>query len=86
MAANEMPLPPFARIASLQVVLDDATTGAAAKAYRKAAGVSGRHVARQLEMCSSVLSDLENGKRRWTLERAHGYWSAVESSKGKLYR
>jgi hypothetical protein len=58
-------------------ILDAKATGANAQAFRKAHGVTGRRVAREIGLCSSLICEMENGTRGWTLEKVEAYHQAV---------
>jgi transcriptional regulator with XRE-family HTH domain len=58
-------------------LLDAKATGANAQAFRKAHGVTGRRVAREIGLCSSLICEMENGTRGWTLEKVEAYRQAV---------
>jgi transcriptional regulator with XRE-family HTH domain len=58
-------------------ILDAKATGANAQAFRKAHGVTGRRVAREIGLCPSLICEMENGTRGWTLEKVEAYRQAV---------
>jgi hypothetical protein len=67
----------IAVITGWKPILDNKATGAKAAAFRRDHGVSGRRVAREIGLCSSLICEMENGTRGWTLEKVEAYRSAV---------
>jgi transcriptional regulator with XRE-family HTH domain len=57
--------------------VDDAATGAAARAARQKVKRSLRSVARQLKVSPAYLSDLELGKRAWSAEKLSRFEKAL---------
>lgn len=52
-------------------------TGEELRALRKSKGVQSKFVAEALGLSSAYLSDLEHGRRYWTLERIYAYKKAL---------
>lgn len=50
-------------------VLDDTKVGAEHRVLREYLGISLRALAREIGWSPAYLSDLERGKRRWTIEK-----------------
>lgn len=63
------------------VVIDQASTGYAARRHRESCRVSLRKTAKEMGVSASFLSDLENGKRNWTQTRVDQFKAAVERAK-----
>jgi DNA-binding transcriptional regulator YiaG len=51
----------------------------ALSAYRKAAKISSRSVARLMGISAMYLNDLEHGKRLWSTEKAKDFLDAVDA-------
>ena len=56
---------------------DDQLIGEAWQAKRKAAGLSLRDLGKRLDLSAAYLSDLENGRRRWSPENVRRYTEAL---------
>lgn len=59
---------------------DDFELGSRLREYREKRDISARHIAKHLEFSPSYLSDLENGRRRWTRDLVERYIKAVSQA------
>lgn len=62
-------------------LIDRRRTGRAARAERLRAGLTLRQVAEAMGLWVQVLSDLENGKRRWSRELVARFNAALKARK-----
>ena len=58
--------------------MDDAAVGKAMRKLRQKAGLTGREVARRMNLSAAYVSDLELGRRGWNAERRRAYTSALK--------
>ena len=63
--------------------IDHGRTGMRMRERRASLQISLRSVARELELSAPYVSDLELGKRNWTVERAREYEAALRKIKGR---
>jgi len=61
-----------------EVVIDHKATGEAMRKHRTDADLSIRQVAKVYGVSAPYISDLENGNRNWTEERAAQYMEAIK--------
>lgn len=54
--------------------LDNALCGAEVRRWREGAELSLRQLAKRLRFTPSYLSDLEHGRRNWSLAMLHAAW------------
>lgn len=60
-------------------VIDHKATGAFWRRIRERYGLSLRDMAKRLEFSPAYLSDLEQGKRNWSIEKESQYIKVLES-------
>lgn len=65
--------PSFIRYANPEPVIDHAATGAAFRQFRVSQKVSLRQLAYLAEISAAYLSDLELGRRQWTVEKEDAF-------------
>ncbi len=59
-------------------VIDATATGEAARTEREAAGLSLREMARRMGVSAPYVSDLELGRRAWSMERVRLWNEAIQ--------
>ena len=62
--------------------IDHVSSGKTARKKRERANVSLREIARRMKISAPYLSDLELGKRNWSVKLARRFESAVEEREG----
>ena len=70
-------IPSFVKIEGWEPRINNLETGRNARHLREACGVSGRKVAKRMGYVNSMISELENGTRGWSVEKANAYVQAI---------
>lgn len=70
-------IPAFVKIEGWEPRINNLETGRNARQLREACGVSGRKVAKRMGYVNSMISELENGTRGWSVEKANAYVQAI---------
>ena len=70
-------IPSFVKIEGWEPRINNLETGREARMLRESFGVSGRKVAKRMGYVSSMISELENGTRGWSIEKANAYVRAI---------
>ena len=70
-------IPSFIKIEGWEPRINNLETGREARMLRESFGVSGRKVAKHMGYVSSMISELENGTRGWSVEKANAYVQAI---------
>jgi predicted transcriptional regulator len=70
-------IPSFVKIEGWEPRINNLETGRGARMLRESCGVSGRKVAKRMGYVSSMISELENGTRGWSIEKANAYVRAI---------
>ncbi len=61
-----------------KVFADHAAVGASQRRRREAKGLEAKELAARMGISAQYLSDLERGKRPWSLSLVRRYWAALE--------
>ena len=70
-------IPSFVKIEGWEPRINNLETGREARMLRESCGVSGRKVAKRMGYVNSMISELENGTRGWSIEKANAYVRAI---------
>ena len=70
-------IPSFVKIEGWEPRINNLETGKNARRLRESCGVSGRKVAKRMGYVNSMISELENGTRGWSVEKANAYVQAI---------
>jgi transcriptional regulator with XRE-family HTH domain len=76
-------IPSFIKIEGWEPRINNLESGKQARILRESYGVSGRKVAKHMGYVSSMISELENGTRGWSVEKANAYVQAIHELKNQ---
>jgi transcriptional regulator with XRE-family HTH domain len=76
-------IPSFIKIEGWEPRINNLETGREARMLRESYGISGRKVAKRMGYVSSMISELENGTRGWSVEKANAYIQAIHELKNQ---